>query len=310
MEKKILVAVDGSFRSLNEVHYLGQMFEGARDIFLQLVCIVPVGKLPAGSDWLEGGETEASMSPGVKKEFAGAKEHLKRATHHLERHGFAKEQLTASVELSRMGVAADLIKLARSGYYDALLVGRRGIGRLQALLMGSVTREVLEKCWDIPIWVVDGHVDSRKILVPVDGSIHTLRAVDHLGHVFKDIPGVEITLFHSSALFASKAERQFGRCEQTFGTDWCHDHLRREDYLFHPAEQLLRESGFDMTHVHRLEEGRGLDPARDIALQAWHKNFGTIVMGRRDAAERKGVLGGVSDRLLAHTNDLAVWLIN
>jgi hypothetical protein len=33
-------------------------------------------------------------------------------------------------------------------------------------------------------------------------------------------------------------------------------------------------------------------------------------MGRRDPDERKGVLGGVSDRLLANTSDVAIWLIN
>ncbi len=310
MEKKILMAVDGSFRSLNEVHYFGQMFEGAKDICVHLVCIVPAGQMPEGSDWLDARDRRNLMSAGTKRQFDGAKEHLKRAVHHLERHGFAKEQLTTSVELSTVNVAADLVKMARSGLYDALLVGRRGIGRLQALLLGSVTKSILEKCWDIPIWVVDGHVDSRKILVSVDGSSHILKAVDHLGYIFKDIPGVDITLFHSTALFATRSEKQMAKCETVFGEEWCHLHLQRDDYIFHPAEEILRESGFDMDHVHRLEDSRGLDPARDIALQAWHKDFGTIVMGRRDPDVRKGVLGGVSDRLLANTSDIAIWLIN
>ncbi len=310
MEKKILVAVDGSFCSLNEVHYLGQMFEGAEDVFFHLVCIVQAGQLPVGSDWLDDGDRLNMMPASAQKQFLAAKEHLKLAAHHLVRHGFPKEHLTTSVELSRAGVAADLVKLARSGFYDALLVGRRGIGRLQALVLGSVTKAVLEKCWDIPIWVVDGHVDSRKILVPVDGSIHILKAVDHLGFIFKDIVGVEITLFHSTGIFARRVEAEMEKCELSFGAEWCQEHLRREDYLFHGPEQLLRDAGFDMAHVHRLEYSRGLAAARDIALQAWHNNFGTIVMGRRDPDVRKGVLGGVSDRLLANTSDIAIWLIN
>lgn len=310
MEKKILVAVDGSFCSLNEVHYLGQMFEGATNVFLHLVCIVPAGPMPEGSDWLEEAERRNMMSAGAKQQFAAAREHLKRAAHHLVRHGLGRDQVTTAVELSRTGVAADLVKLARSGYYDALVVGRRGIGRLQALILGSVTKSVLETCWDLPIWVVDGHVDSRKILVSVDGSIHTLKAVDHLGFIFKDIAGVDITLFHSTALFARRSAIDLEECRQSFGADWCGDHLGRDDALFHAPEQLLRDAGFDMDHVHRLMESRGLEPARDIALQAWHKNFGTIVMGRRPPDARKGVLGGVSDRLLANTSDIAIWLIH
>ncbi|MEN8257790.1 MAG: universal stress protein [Thermodesulfobacteriota bacterium] len=310
MEKKILVAVDGSFRSLNEVHYLGQMFEGAKDVFLHLICIVPAGQEPVGSDWLDAEDRKNIMSAATKKQFVAAKAHLKRAAHHLVRHGFAKEQMTTSVELSRMGVAPDLVKIAHSGYYDALLVGRRGIGRLQALILGSVTKSILEKCWDIPIWVVDGHVDSRKILVPVDGSSHILKAVDHLGYIFKGIAGVEITLFHSNSLFARRSDLQLEKCELSFGAEWCRKNLLADDHVFHAPEQLLRENGFDMANVHRLEVSRGLETARDIALQAWHKNFGTIVMGRRDPDVRKGVLGGVSDRLLASTSDLAIWLIN
>ncbi|MBU0682576.1 MAG: universal stress protein [Proteobacteria bacterium] len=310
MEKKILAAVDGSFCSLNEVHYLGQMFAGAKDVYLHLVCIVPTTQPSVGAEWLDEEARQSTMSPSTKKQFLAAKDHLKHAARHLLRHGFAKEQVTTSVELSKVGVAADLVNLARSGCYDALLVGRRGIGRLQALFVGSVTKSILEKCWDIPIWVVDGHVDSRKILVPVDGSNHVLKAVDHLGHIFQDIPGVEITLFHSTALFSKRSAVQLEKCELSFGAEWCQGNLLRDDYIFHAPEQLLRENGFDMSNVHRLEVSRGLEPARDIALQAWHKDFGTIVMGRRDPDERKGVLGGVSDRLLANTSDIAIWLIN
>ncbi len=310
MEKKILVAVDGSFCSLNEVHYLGQMFEDAQDVLLHLISIVPAGQETLGSDWMDEADRKNIMSSSAKKQFRAAKEHLKKAAHHLVRHGLPKENVTTSVELSRGGVANDLVKVARSGYYDALLVGRRGIGRLQALFLGSVTETILEKCWDIPIWVVDGHVDSRRILVPVDGSSHILKAVDHLGYIFKGISGVEITLFHSTALFAKRSEVQFEKCEITFGKQWCQLNLIENDNLFHAPKQLLSESGFDMNNVHCLEGGRGLDPARDIALQAWHNNYGTIIMGRRDPDERKGLLGGVSDRLLSNTSDIAVWLIN
>ncbi len=310
MEKKILVAVDGSLGSLSEAHYLGQMFEGDESVFMHLVCMVPAGHLPVVSDWLTEEDKHNVMPPGTKKQFAAAKAHLKKVVHHLLRHGFGKGQVTTAVELSRLGVAADLVNFARSGKYDALLVGRRGIGRLQALIMGSVTKSILEKCWDIPIWVVDGHVDSRKILVPVDGSNHILKAVDHLGYIFADTPGVEITLFHSTALFARRSEVNLEKCEVSFGAEWCREHLLGDDFIFHAPEQLLREAGFDMTNVHRLEVSRGLEPALDIALQAWHKNFGTIVMGRRDPDERKGLLGGVSDRLLANTSDIAIWLIN
>ena len=146
--------------------------------------------------------------------------------------------------------------------------------------------------------------------MPVDGSIHTLRAVDHMSHMLAGVKDVDITLFHSSAwLFSNKEQDNTEACE-LFGQEWCEDHLNQPDAYFHAPEQILRDNGFDMSRVRRGTEGRGLEPARDIALQLRHKQFGTIVMGRRGPKEPKGILGGVSDRVLQTVNNVMVWLVD
>lgn len=310
MKKKILVAVDGSYCSLNEIQYLSMLFGGHEDLNIDLICFVSAGSLPLGSEWMDDADRMNILSPQARQRFLVAKKHMKEEVNYLTHNGFREDQISGSVKLSRVNVASDLIAETYKGSYDALFVGRRGIGKLHELVMGSVTTTILDKCFNVPIWVIDGQVDSRKILVPVDGSWHCLHAVDHLGFILSGVKNVEITLFHSLSWFVSKKLRDPDKFDEMLGKEWCETHLKRPDYIFHGPEQILRESGFDMSRVNRAEEGRGLEPARDILLQAKHKKFGTIVMGRRGPDEPKGILGGVSDRVLRTVNNVAVWLFN
>jgi len=311
MEKKILVAVDGSYCSLNEINYLGAIFGGHEDLKVHLVCIVPSGSMPIGSDWVDDADKMNMLSPIAQKKLLLAKKYVKDETALLVRHGFQEDQITGAVQVSRSSVAADLVAEAQSGTYDALLIGRRGIGKLHALVMGSVTTTVLEKCHSVPRWIVDGKVESRKFLVPVDRSIHTLRAVDHLSFILAGVNDIEIILFHSAAwLGAQDKSKEVEKAIRMFGKEWCDKHLYHPEGYFYASEQILRDNGFDMNCVTRAEESRGLEPARDIVLQIRKKNIGTIVMGRRGPDEAKSMLGGVSDRVLSTINDVMLWLVN
>lgn len=51
-----------------------------------------------------------------------------------------------------IGVADDLRAMGQA--YDAVLVGRRGIGALQEMVMGSVSRQVLQKASNLAVWIV------------------------------------------------------------------------------------------------------------------------------------------------------------
>lgn len=308
--KKILVAVDGSYCSLNEINYLAGLFTNREGLDLHLMCIVTANSLPVGSEWMSEIEKVNILSPQGQQRLMLAKKHVNDRIAHLVHLGFREEQLSSSVPLSRGSVAADLLAETRRGRYDALLVGRRGLGKLQALVMGSVTQTILEKCYHTPLWIVDGEVDSRRILVPVDGSVHTLRAVDHLSFMLAGVPDIHITLFHSSSWLASDSKPRIEAFYDTWDPGWCDRHLTVPDAMFHAPEQILRENGFDMTKVKRAKDSRGLGPASHIALQLRHKKYGTIVMGRRGPDEAKGILGGVSDRVLGTVNNVAVWLTN
>ena len=310
LERKILVAVDGSYCSMNQIKYLKTLFDGQENITLHLMSVFTSGSLPTGSDWMEAEDKIMLLSSTARQKMLLARKNLNEELNWLKRHGFSAEQVSGEVAISTAGVAADLVHMARKGSYDAILVGRRGFGKLQEFFMGSITKSVLEKCYDIPVWVVDGNVESKKILIPVDGSYHVLRAVDHLSFIIKDIPGVEITLFHSDAILQKKMDHPIEDFYKQWGKDWCETHLTREDALFHAPEQVLSEAGFAPENIERVTDKFGLKPARDIYSYLRKHNFGTIVMGRRGPDEATWLLGSISDQLLHTAENLAIWMVH
>lgn len=310
MKKKILVAVDGSYCSLNQIHYLSRLFGGYNDIALHLVSIAPASSLPPDLQWATEKDKIDQLPPETKKKTCLIEKHLREEVVYLTHHGFTEEQVISSLRVSRLGIASDIINEMHKGKYDALVIGRRGLGKLQELVLGSVTTAILEKCFNVPIWIVDGEIASREFLVPIDGSWRTLRAVDHLSFVLENVADVEISLFHSAAWLAPKKKLDSVKFHEIWGKEWCDEHLCRPDSIFHGPEQLLRESGFNMQHVKRIAKSKGPVAALDIVHELGNKKYGTIVMGRRGPDEPKGIFGGVSGTVLRTVNDVAVWLVN
>ncbi len=309
MDKKILVAVDGSAYSNNTLHYLARLFGKAANVSFHLFCAVPTSSLPQAKEWLDDLDLMSMLPPHAQKQMAEARRYMENACGHLERAGIDKERITWKVDLSRTAVGQDILAEARRGLYDALVIGRRGLGKLEEWFMGSVSATILEKCHDVPVWIIDGEVDSRKFLVPVDGTPHTLRAVDHLAFILQGNPEAEVTLFHSTAMFAQRLQNTPDFFYETFEPEWCDRHLAGPDAHFTGPEQLLVDSGLPRARIRRLQTSKGMYPSRQIVRQALMDNFGTIVMGRRKSDEVTGLFGSVSERVVAMAVDTAVWIV-
>lgn len=309
MKKKILVAVDGSVYSSNVLNYIGQLFPNLDDIHFHLLSIVPCSTSPAGREWLDEAELLNTLSPQARNKLNAQKHYMKKAVKQLSQYGIDEKQVTTDVRLSRMAITKDILHAARKGLYDALLIGRRGIGKLEEIFMGSVSATIVSECHDLPIWIIDGKVNSRKFLVPVDGSFQCLKAIDHLAHILKDNPYAEITLFNSAAMLANKTTCKPEDFYEQWGKEWCEEHIGRPDCVYHAPKQLLIENGFAEDRIQWLQTFKGIYPSRQILRQSLIDDFGTIVMGRRGGDIRKGIFKGVSDRVLFMAEEVAVWII-
>lgn len=309
MEKKLLVAVDSSVYSSNTLHYLEKLFANLDDVSFHLITIVTCHPSEVAKEWFDEIELMNMLSKEEQKRYASAKRYLQSAVERLGRNGISPDHVTTEVKLSTTSPALEVLNVARKGYFDALIIGRRGVSKLEELIMGSVSTTILDKCSDVPIWIVDGKVDSRKFLVPVDGSHFTLNALDHLCFILQGNPYAEVTLFHSSAMFAHKQELRMDFCPRFLTDEWCEAHKDDKDLYLNAPRQMLINSGFSLERIHHLETKKGMYPSRQIVRQALIDDFGTIVMGRRSKEMPKGVFGSVTEKVLAMSVDTSVWVV-
>jgi nucleotide-binding universal stress UspA family protein len=307
MERKILVAIDGSVFSSNSLDYLIRLFKNDTGVSIHLLAIVSA----EGNDqnWMYDVDPLRGQFPATDKKTRIAIKYLKDAKARLLRNGFTEERISFQTESSKANIAAAIHHTAVHGLYDALLVGRRGMGKVGEMFFGSVSSFLLDKCHEIPLWIIDGEVSSTRFILAVHALPASLMAADHLAFIMQADTESEIFLYHSNQLFGGDkvaAEKDF---YPQWGEDWCREHLDLDNNLFHAHAEILREGGVAKERIIQLPVQKGLDASHDLLRQAKNHHCGTIVLGRRGREESKGFLGGVSDRTMQNAQNLAVWLV-
>ncbi|MCB2184613.1 MAG: universal stress protein [Desulfobulbaceae bacterium] len=309
MERKILVAVEGSQYSHHAVTYLCQLFADIEDVYFDLLAVVPCSGMTSGKEWLEQDELINVVSPQTRQKYMQSKAMVSQFSRIFEKNGVDQTRITSTVKISTASVAFEIMHFARQGLHDALVIGRRGLSKIQELIMGSVSQQILEKCSDVPIWIIDGEVDSNTFFVPVDGTPFCLKAIDHLAFILKGHPRAEVTLFNSKAFFTKNIEVDPEVCHNYWGKEWCEINFEKPDSLFHAPRQMLVDAGFPEERIHTLQTKKGLYPSRQIVRQALMDGFGTIVIGRKEGLFKKEKYKGVSDRVVAMAVETAIWVV-
>jgi len=310
IQHKILAAVDGSIHSFNALRYLSYLFTDLADINVHLLCVVPGGSPRIGMEWVDERDQMTMASTQVRAKLSAAKRFMEEAVLQLGRRGIAPSQVTTDVKLSRSSVAVDILTEAQKGLYDALLIGRRGIGKIEELFMGSsLSTSMAERCYNIPLWIVDGKVNSRRFLLPVDSSFNSLKAADHLGFILANNPYAEVSLLHLSSLIGGNTVADQANLSEMWGHDWCELHLNHPDAIFHAPEQILIDRGMDPKRIYRLDRAVCFQPHTHIISQGSKHDCGTIVIGRRPKGEKKGIFKGVSDSVLDMATHMAIWVV-
>jgi len=307
MERKILAAVDGSVPSYNALRYLSHLFTDLADISVHLFYVVPVGSLEPGMDWLDDGDRLLVLPSEARERVRRAERFMEEAVLQLGRRGIGPDQVSTEITLSRMGVAHDIINEARKGLYDAVLMGRRGLGRVEEYILGSVSLDIVRQAADVPLWVVDGKVNSRLFLLPVDRSFNSLKAADHLAFILQDNPYAAVCLVHFEAVLGGDTEPDRKELESLWGAGWCAEHLEGEDAVYAAPEALLVERGFPAERVIRLPESHSFTPHGAILKVC--KGCGTVVIGRRRRAVDRVLVKRVSAKVMELAREIAVWLV-
>ena len=159
-----------------------------------------------------------------------------------------------------------------------------------------------------------------RILLAVDESENSHRAVKYVGSLLRRAPGIAVTLFHVLKPMPRKllehggsenpaAEEQLRQQLRKEQEAWIRKEGESESPVLNKARDTLVQSGFDSTQV-ALKVGHEDDIARNILEEARSGKHETIVVGRRGTSRIKPLFGGgVTDQLLRDGKGFTIWVV-
>jgi nucleotide-binding universal stress UspA family protein len=307
MERKLLLAIDGSKNSLLSIDYITHFFQGCPETRIVLFHVLPSIPPIYKDGELMDPVARRNLEAWKKKQQETNEKILIRSKEKLVKAGWSDSQIEIRAQGKRIGPARDILFEAEKGLYDAIVVGRRGLSKLEEVFLGSVSNKIIQGAKTIPVWVIGGSVTSQKILVAIDGSENAMRAVDHLSFMLNSCWNSEtqVRLLNIRPDFI------------TFSGPIIIPHLsagkeyeKKTDFFLKKAEEMIQEADLPPGQVDRKIYLKSTDIARTILSEAQKGDYGTIVIGRRGISKAKEFfMGSVSNKILQQAVDKAVWIV-
>jgi nucleotide-binding universal stress UspA family protein len=309
MDRKILLVVDGSIHSTHAVTYAVRISSVVQDLTYTLFYVQPT----ISQFLLDEAETDLKVRAELKRVIRKNAEFARRL---LEKHktrmvgmGIAEKRIEIATQQKMIGVCKDILDSAEQGLYDAIVVGRRGLSRIQRAFMGSTTAKLVEHSRVIPVWVVDGDVTSMRVMLAVDGCEASLRAVDHLCFMVDGNEKIKVTLFHVMPMLRDYCDINFEEEEGDVRQIVARGAKRRIEHFYAHTQHRFKEAGLRENQIELKVIKRAMDVGKTILDQARKGNYGTVVIGRR-GANGAFYMGGVSRYVLNKISGRAVWVVS
>jgi len=157
MACKILVALDESKSSLKAIRYVAETMKCEMEI--TLLSVLPDATAACGLDspslvplFKENREAFCSIED-TKREHVQT--FINQAKEALVMAGFPPKNVKVKIHKKKKGIAQDIMKEAREGGYDTIVLGRRGLSGIKEFFMGSVSNKVVHSAEDMAVIVVD-----------------------------------------------------------------------------------------------------------------------------------------------------------
>jgi nucleotide-binding universal stress UspA family protein len=141
VNKKVLVAMDGSACATRAVQFVADMLGPLDGYQLRLVHVVRGGGVPDGENLEENGITE------VEPIFT-------EATNILTAAGFNPQNISIRTITGVMSRAGAIVNAAEKGDWSTIVVGRRGLSRVSDFFMGRVSNKVVHAGRKDTVWIV------------------------------------------------------------------------------------------------------------------------------------------------------------
>lgn len=159
MAHKVLVALDSSEGAWRAVEYVARTFGHTPDMEVTLLNIL-AGLPPAFWDdghVLQEKERESRqrlVASWQKEQEKQWEELVRKAMRVLVEAGIPEGAVAHKFKPKYFDVADDLLDEATNGRFQTIVMGRRGLGKAKALLLGSVTMKVVQNAKGCAVTIV------------------------------------------------------------------------------------------------------------------------------------------------------------
>lgn len=280
MYKTILVAVDGSDGSLQAARTAALLAKRSGACVMLVSVFDPATYSPSyyGAWELTG---EIQSADDIASEILD----------NVERRSlpvFQDAGITSEMIRERGHPADRIVKTAHDFDADLVVMGSRGMGGWQALVVGSVSTGVLHHA-PCPVLIARGEAKPfERILLGADGSEGSRKATDAAIGLAKQFDA------QLTALNVCKSMRPVGK--EALESVGSRAQKRILDFVAQSTETLLKEA--NLAPSIRQEEG---EPAEVITRVAADEGFDLIVLGSRGMGGFGSLLlGSVSDKVVRH----------
>lgn len=284
MERHLLVTVSEKQDSLFGVRFVGSFFEEKKDMKVTLFYLTtrPPGRF----------EEDLGGEQRMRESEAMGKKALKQARSELLKNGFADAQVFNKLRASKFSKEDEIINEGSEGKYDAVVLGRRGLSRLEETFSESVTNALFEKEWDFPLWICrNPDVTRKNVLACLDGSEASHRMLDHVGFILGQAGHQHVTLLTIPDQVTVKEESA--------------------DAVLHKGEKALLDAGISSDRI-QLQIIPDTHAGNAILKEAGSGHFAAVAVGRTGNALgllKKIFLGSVSWPLFKELKGASLWLV-
>jgi nucleotide-binding universal stress UspA family protein len=307
LAKMIVVAVDGSENALKSLDYLSLIYGSKHSLEVLLVYILPtLPQILIADDR----ETKLKLLNIEKKSIQMAERIFAEAKGLLLKKGFKEDHIKTVHRKKQIGIARDICNFAAHKRADNVLVSTKGRSRLEAFFAGEVANKILEYCRVSPVWIVEGGVKSKKVLIAMDSSENALRAVDHAGFMLSGTYS-QVTLFHSKRHLRRFLPREIIETAPELEELWQNKAGEQIAPYLKKAKDMLIQAGLSEEKINTRVVDGSRSAAADILEEARSNNYGTIVLGRKGhSGVKEFFMGSITSKVLQDSGGLAVWVVH
>lgn len=218
--------------------------------------------------------------------------------------GFNLDSVHIRITERQKGIARDLMDEAQKGY-EALLIRRRGSARsLLPLALGSVSTKLVKKTTSLPILVAGVQKMNHSLLIAVDGSEGSKRAVEFVAQTVEhsDCRIVLCSILRDFQVYDEYRKEKLTACVRAA--------FEKIELVIKPSVARLETAGVQKKNISIRLIQHAKSRAMAIVETARQENCHTIVLGRRGKSNVSEFdMGRIPWKVIHGATEMTVWLV-